>query len=136
MNGITFSSGFPSSEQATVSPSTYSGAGWGENNPVFGGGWVWSKSGSQDIVFTLKGLTSGHKYCVQILAANHWSGSSTTLSAGDLTPFEATKNNDYKYGRRFPEKPGGRLYLFRQGKAASFRLRREAFSDRCGSNAG
>ena len=101
VNGITFSSGFPSSEQATVSPSTYSGAGWGENNPVFGGGWVWSKSGSQDIVFTLKGLTSGHKYCVQILAANHWSGSSTTLSAGDLTPFEATKNNDYKYGAVF-----------------------------------
>ena len=99
VNGVSFSAGFPSSSQATVSPSSYTGAGWTENNPVFNGGWVWEKSDSSlDLVFTLKGLTAGKKYLVQILAANHWNNSSTTLSAGDLVPFEATKQNDYKCG--------------------------------------
>ncbi|MBQ3810589.1 MAG: dienelactone hydrolase family protein [Kiritimatiellae bacterium] len=99
VNGISFSAGFPGSDQATVSPSSYTGAGWTENNPVFNGGWVWEKSDSSlDLAFTLKGLTAGKKYLVQILAANHWNNSSTTLSAGDLVPFEATKQNDYKCG--------------------------------------
>ncbi len=99
VNGVSFSAGFPGSDQATVSPSSYTGAGWSENNPVFNGGWVWEKSDSSlDLAFTLKGLTSGKKYLVQILAANHWNNSSTTLSAGDLVPFEATKQNDYKCG--------------------------------------
>ena len=99
VNGVSFSSGFPSADQATVSPSSYTGSGWTENNPVFNGGWVWEKSTtSLDIAFTLKGLTAGKKYLVQILAANHWNNSSTTLSAGDLVPFEATKQNDYKCG--------------------------------------
>nr|MCR5839920.1 SGNH/GDSL hydrolase family protein [Kiritimatiellia bacterium] len=97
--GVSFASGFPSSSQATVSPSSYSGEGWGANNPVFNGGWAWSKSGStQDLVFTLKGLTAGRRYVVQILAANHWNDSETTISAGDLTPIVATKTNGYKYG--------------------------------------
>ena len=99
VNGVSFSAGFPSSDQASVSPSSYSGDGWMENNPVFNGGWVWTKSdASLDIAFTLKGLTVGKKYLVQILAANHWNNSSTTISAGDLVPFEATKQNDYKCG--------------------------------------
>ncbi len=99
VNGISFSAGFPSSDQASVSPSSYTGAGWTENNPVFNGGWVWEKSDSSlDLAFTLQGLTAGKKYLVQILAANHWNNSSTTLSAGDLVPFEATKQNDYKCG--------------------------------------
>jgi beta-glucosidase len=99
VNGVSFSAGFPGSDQATVSPSSYTGSGWSENNPVFNGGWVWEKSGSSlDLAFTLKGLTAGKKYLVQILAANHWNNSSTTLSAGDLVPFEATKQNDYKCG--------------------------------------
>ena len=99
VNGVSFSSGFPSADQATVSPSSYTGSGWTENNPVFNGGWVWEKSTtSQNIVFTVKGLTAGKKYLVQILAANHWNNSSTTISAGDLVPLEATKQNDYKCG--------------------------------------
>ncbi len=99
VNGVSFSAGFPSSDQASVSPSSHSGDGWTENNPVFNGGWVWTKSdASLDIAFTVKGLTSGKKYLVQILAANHWNNSSTTISAGDLVPFEATKQNDYKCG--------------------------------------
>ncbi len=99
VNGVSFSAGFPGSDQATVSPSSYAGAGWTENNPVFNGGWVWEKSDSSlDLAFTLQGLTAGKKYLVQILAANHWNNSSTTLSAGDLVPFEATKQNDYKCG--------------------------------------
>ncbi len=99
VNGVSFSSGFPSADQATVSPSSYTGSGWTENNPVFNGGWVWEKSTtSQDIIFTVKGLTAGKKYLVQILAANHWNNSSTTISAGDLVPLEATKQNDYKCG--------------------------------------
>ena len=99
VNGVSFSAGFPSADQASVSPSSYTGSGWTENNPVFNGGWVWEKSGdSLDLAFTLKGLTAGKKYLVQILAANHWNNSSTTLSAGDLVPFEATKQNDYKCG--------------------------------------
>ena len=99
VNGVSFSAGFPSSDQASVSPSSYSGDGWTENNPVFNGGWVWTKNdASLDIAFTLKGLTAGKKYLVQILAANHWNNSSTTISAGDLVPIEATKQNDYKCG--------------------------------------
>jgi dienelactone hydrolase/lysophospholipase L1-like esterase len=99
VNGVSFSAGFPSADQATVSPSSYTGSGWTENNPVFNGGWVWEKSTtSQDIIFTVKGLTAGKKYLVQILAANHWNNSSTTISAGDLVPLEATKQNDYKCG--------------------------------------
>jgi len=99
VNGVSFSAGFPSSDQASVSPSSYSGDGWTENNPVFNGGWVWTKSdASLDIAFTLQGLTAGKKYLVQILAANHWNNSSTTISAGDLVPIEATKQNDYKCG--------------------------------------
>jgi hypothetical protein len=99
VNGVSFSGGFPSSEQAMVSPSSYSGDGWMENNPVFNGGWVWTKSeASLDIAFTINGLTTGKKYLVQILAANHWNNSSTTISAGDLVPLEATKQNDYKCG--------------------------------------
>ena len=99
VNGVSFSAGFPGSDQATVSPSSYTGSGWSENNPVFNGGWVWEKSDpSLDLAFTLKGLTAGKKYLVQILAANHWNNSSTTISAGDLVPLEATKQNDYKCG--------------------------------------
>ncbi|MBQ6137121.1 MAG: CotH kinase family protein [Kiritimatiellae bacterium] len=99
VNGVSFSAGFPGSDQATISPSSYTGAGWTENNPVFNGGWVWEKSDSSlDLAFTLQGLTAGKKYLVQILAANHWNNSSTTISAGDLSPLEATKQNDYKCG--------------------------------------
>ena len=52
---------------------------------------------STDVSFKLKGLTSGRKYLVQIVAS-HFHNSSITISAGDIAPVAANDSNDYKYG--------------------------------------
>ena len=52
---------------------------------------------STDVTFKLKGLTSGRKYLVQIVAS-HFHGSGITISAGDIAPVTANDSNDYRYG--------------------------------------
>ena len=54
--------------------------------------WEWANSTST-LTITLKGLTAGKRYLVQILAHNKWSDA--LISAGELTPMAMRETNKY-----------------------------------------
>ena len=54
--------------------------------------WEWANTTST-LAITLKGLTAGNRYLVQLLAHNKWSD--TLISAGDLTPMAMRDINKY-----------------------------------------
>ena len=54
--------------------------------------WEWANSTSA-LTITLKGLTAGKRYLVQVLAHNKWSD--TLISAGELTPMAMRDTNKY-----------------------------------------
>ena len=54
--------------------------------------WEWANTTST-LAITLKGLTAGNRYLVQLLAHNKWSD--TLISAGDLTPMAMRDTNKY-----------------------------------------
>lgn len=100
--GVTFaSSSDPSNASLETTPAKAGGEGWGlgVNNNIINAYWWWNMSGtSTDVTFKLKGLTSGRKYLVQIVASHYHNSSGITISAGDIAPVTANDSNDYKYG--------------------------------------
>ena len=100
--GVTFaSSSDPSNASLETTPAKAGGDGWGlgVNNNIINAFWWWNMSGtSTDVTFKLKGLTSGRKYIVQIVASHYHNSSGITISAGDIAPVTANDSNDYKYG--------------------------------------
>ena len=100
--GVTFaSSSDPSNASLETTPAKAGGDGWGlgVNNNIINAFWWWNMSGtSTDVTFKLKGLTSGRKYLVQIVASHYHNSSGITISAGDIAPVTANDSNDYKYG--------------------------------------
>ncbi len=54
--------------------------------------WEWANTTST-LTITLKGLTAGKRYLVQVLAHNKWSDS--LISAGDVTPMAMRDTNKY-----------------------------------------
>ena len=100
--GVTFaSSSDPSHASLETTPAKDGGDGWGlgVNNSIINAFWWWNMSGtSTDVTFKLKGLTSGRKYLVQIVASHYHNSSGITVSAGDIAPVTANDSNDYKYG--------------------------------------
>ena len=100
--GVTFaSSSDPSNASLETTPAKAGGDGWGlgVNNNIINAFWWWNMSGtSTDVTFKLKGLTSGRKYLVQIVASHYHNSSGITVSAGDIAPVTANDSNDYKYG--------------------------------------
>ena len=100
--GVTFaSSSDPSNASLETTPAKAGGEGWGlgVNNNIINAFWWWNMSGtSTDVTFKLKGLTSGRKYLVQIVASHFHNSSGITISAGDIAPVTANDGNDYKYG--------------------------------------
>ena len=100
--GVTFaSSSDPSNASLETTPAKAGGDGWGlgVNNSIINAFWWWNMSGtSTDVTFKLKGLTSGRKYLVQIVASHYHNSSGITISAGDIAPVTANDSNDYKYG--------------------------------------
>ena len=54
--------------------------------------WEWANTAST-VTITLKGLTAGKRYLVQVLAHNKWSD--TLISAGELTPMAMRDTNKY-----------------------------------------
>ena len=100
--GVTFaSSSDPSNASLETTPAKAGGEGWGlgVNNSIINAYWWWNMTGtSTDVTFKLKGLTSGRKYLVQIVASHFHNSSGITVSAGDIAPVTANDSNDYKYG--------------------------------------
>lgn len=104
VNGVEFSvsTWLPSEDNVSFSSAQAGHDGWGENNPIFAGGWYWNKTAdaSMDLTATFKGLTAGHKYVAQMLVSYLHSDSTKVMSvsAGELAPVTVSDSGDCKYG--------------------------------------
>ena len=104
VNGVefSFSTWLPSEDKVSFSSAQAGHDGWGENNPIFAGGWYWNKTAdaSMDLTATFKGLTAGHKYVAQMLVSYLHSDSTKVMSvsAGELAPVTVSDSGDCKYG--------------------------------------
>ena len=104
VNGVEFSvsTWLPSEDKVSFSSAQAGHDGWGENNPIFAGGWYWNKTAdaSMDFTATFKGLTAGHKYVAQMLVSYLHSDSTKVMSvsAGELAPVTVSDSGDCKYG--------------------------------------
>jgi beta-glucosidase len=64
----------------------------GDFGTMLNNSWEWVNSTST-LTITLKGLTAGKRYLVQVLAHNKWSDA--LISAGELTPMAMRETNKY-----------------------------------------